>query len=87
MGPGAGQDATTMRAPMLGRSPQVRVAFEPPRDEIPYPSSEQWREAEMARWRDIFAVPELTLTGGSTTSALDAVAELLGHMFNEIWLE
>jgi hypothetical protein len=87
MGPGAGQDATTMRAPMRGRSPQVRVAFEPPRDEIPYPSFEQWREAELARWRDVFAVPDLTLTGGFTTSALDAVAELLGHMFNEIWLE
>jgi len=86
MGPGAGQDATTMRAPMRGRSPQVRVAFEPPRAEVPYRSYEQWREAELARWRDVFALPDLTLTDGSTTSALDAVAELLGHMFNEIWL-
>jgi hypothetical protein len=62
------------------------VAFEPPRDEVPYRSVEHWQEAELARWRNAFAVPDVTFTDGFTTSVLDAVAELLGHMFNEIWL-
>jgi hypothetical protein len=87
MGPGAGQDATIMQAPMRGSSPRVQVATEPPPDEVVYTSTQDWRDAMLARWRDVFAVPDVTFTAGFTTSALDAVAELLGHMFNEVWLD
>jgi len=87
MGPGADRDATIMQAPMRGSSARVRVAIEPPPEEVPYLSAQQWRDATQARWRDVFAAPDVTFTAGFTTSALDAVAELLGHMFNEIWLD
>ena len=87
MGPGADRDATVMQAPMCGSSPRVQVAIEPPAEEVPYASVQQWRDATQARWREVFAAPDVTFTPGFTTSALDAVAELLGHMFNEIWLD
>ncbi len=87
MGPGAGQDATILQAPMRGSSPRAQVAIEPPPDEVRYPSAQHWRDATLARWRDVFAAPDVTFTADVTTSALDAVAELLGHMFNEVWLD
>ena len=87
MGPGAGQDATIMQAPMRGSSPRVHVAVEPPPDVVPYPSVQHWRDARLAQLRGVFAAPDVTFTSGVTTSALDAVAELLGHMFNEVWLD
>jgi len=87
MGPGVGQDATVIQAPMRGSSPRVQVAIEPPPDEVPYPLAQDWRDATLARWRDVFAAPDVSFTTSVTTSALDAVAELLGHMFNEVWLD
>lgn len=87
MGPGADRDATVIQAPMCGSSPRVQVAIEPPAEEVPYLSVQQWRDGTQARWREVFAAPDVTFTTGFTTSALDAVAELLGHMFNEIWLD
>lgn len=85
--PGAGQDATIIQAPIRGSSPQVQVVIEPPPDEVSYSSYQHWRDARLARWSHVFAVPDVTFTTATTTSALDAVAELLGHMFNELWLD
>ena len=87
MGPGADRDATMIQAPMRGSSPRVQLAIEPPPEEVPYLSAQQWQDATRARWREVFAAPDVAFTTGFTTSALDAVAELLGHMFNEIWLD
>lgn len=88
MGPGvAGQDATIIHAPMRGNSPRVRVAIEALADEVPHPSAQHWWEATLAQWRDVFAARDVAFTGGVITGVLDAVAELLGHMFNEVWLD
>jgi hypothetical protein len=86
MGPGAGQDATIIQAPMRGTSPRVQVAIGPPL-EVPYRPAQDWRDATLARWRDVFAAPDVTFKTSITTSALEAVAGLLGHMFNEVWLD
>jgi hypothetical protein len=86
-GSGAGQDATIIQAPMRGGSPRVQVAIEPSPVEVRYPSAEHWRDATLTRWKDAFAAPDVTFTAGVTTGLLDAVAELLGHMFNEIQLD
>jgi CHAT domain-containing protein len=40
----------------------------------------------MDRWKQAFGVYDVTFTTATSISALDAVAELLGHMFNEVWL-
>jgi hypothetical protein len=88
MGPGADHDATIIQAPMRGSTPRVQVAIEAPPEEVSYPSAQHWRDATLARWREVFAAPDMTFTAGvTTTSALDAAAKLLGHMFNEIWLD
>jgi hypothetical protein len=42
--------------------------------------------SEGTRWREVFAVPDVTFTQGTLMSAHDAVEELLSHMINEIWL-
>jgi hypothetical protein len=85
--PGAGQDATIIQAPMRGSSPRAQIAIEPPPDETAYHSVQHQRDAKLAWWRHVFSVPDVTFTSAINTSALDAVAEILGHMFNEVWLD
>ena len=83
---GACQDATIIKAQMRGNSPHALVAIEPSLDAAPPPSAQHWRDSTVARWKQVFDVPDVTFTAATQISMLDAVAELLGHMFNEVWL-
>lgn len=86
--------ASILKAPMRGDTPHVIVAIEPP--EVlalaehplgaPPGSFKDWQDRETNRWREIFAAADVTFTEATSTSAHDAVAELLGHMMNELWL-
>ena len=84
--PGADQDATIIKAQMRGNSPRALVAIELSLDAAPPPSAQHWRDSTVARWKHVFDVPDVTFTAATQMSILDAVAELLGHMFNEVWL-
>ena len=92
---GHDRGASILKASMRGDTPHILVAIEPPDAQIAVgapgsavrPASlKDWQDRQTTRWRDIFAVPDVTFTEGTSTSAHDAVAELLGHMINEIWL-
>lgn len=84
--PWAGQDATLIEAPMGGSSPRVVLATESPQEETPQPPDEHWQDDMIAHWKRLLGVSDVTFTAATSLGALDAVAELLGHMFNEIWL-
>jgi hypothetical protein len=92
---GHDRGASILEAPMRGDTPQILVAVEPPEalvaigpagDAARPASFKDWQEQQATRWRAIFAVPGVTFTQGTLMNAHDAVAELLGHMANEIWL-
>ena len=92
---GHDRGASILKAPARGDTPQILVAVESPeaqvangtRGSVERPASLQdWQDRQTDRWREIFAVPGVTFTQGTLMSAHDAVAELLGHMINEIWL-
>ena len=57
----------------------MQVTVEPPPDELAYAQTQHDRDVTQTRWREVFEVPDVTFTTGITTSALDAVAELLGN--------
>ena len=84
--PGAGQGATIIEAPMHGSSPRALVAIEPPWDTATPQSAQHWQDSMVARWKQVFAVPDVAFTAAAEMSMLDAVTKLLGHMFNEVWL-
>jgi hypothetical protein len=71
---------------MRGSSPRVLVAYESSEEQGAQPSGQDWQDSMMAHWKHVFGVPDMTFTAATSISALDAVAELLGHMYNEIWL-
>ena len=71
---------------MRGNSRRALVAIEPSLDAAPPPSAQHWRDSTVARWKQVFDVPDVTFTAATQMRMLDAVAELLGHMFNEVWL-
>jgi hypothetical protein len=92
---GHDRGASILEARMSGDTPQILVAVEPPEaqvasgsagDQARPTSSADWQDQQATRWREIFAVPGVTFCQGTLMSAHDAVAELLGHMINEIWL-
>ena len=92
---GHDRGASILKAPMRGDTPHVLVAIEPPEvlvdigppEGVAQPTSvEDWRDRQTTRWQEIFAAPDVNFTEGTLMSAHDAVAKLLGHMINEIWL-
>lgn len=92
---GHDRGASILKAPMRGDTSHILVAIEPPEVQVTVgppesatqPASiEDWQDRQTTRWREIFAVPDVIFTQGTSMSAHDAVAKLLGHMINEIWL-
>lgn len=81
--PWAGQDAILVRANMRGTSPRVMIAIEP----AERPTHVQdWQDSIATQVQKIFGVADVSPTIGESSSALDALAKLLGHMFNDIML-
>jgi hypothetical protein len=81
--PWAGQDATIVQTEMRGTSPRVRMAIEPPVEPSP---AHDWVDSLTAQVEKVFGVSGVAPATVSSPSALDAVAGLLGHMFNDIML-
>jgi hypothetical protein len=81
--PWAGQDATIIATQMRGASPRVLVAIEPLEE---LSSDQGWEDRLAARVEKVFGVPGVAAATLGWSSALDAVAGLLGHMFNDILL-
>jgi hypothetical protein len=81
--PWAGQDATIIATQMRGASPRVLVAIEP-REELPL--DQGWEDRLAAQVEKVFGVPGVAAVTVGWSSALDTVADLLGHMYNDILL-
>lgn len=69
---------------MRGASPRVLVAVEPLEEQ---PVTQDWQESLAHQVEKVFGVPGVVPASVGSLSALDAVAGLLGHMYNEIQLE
>jgi hypothetical protein len=86
----AGRGATVIEAAMRGPSPRAYVAIGSPSHVVPASPAQQGIESRAALWTalfaEVFGVTEVTPSTGRHTHLNDAIAELLGHMFNEIWL-
>ena len=83
MFPWAGQGATVVTAQMRGTSPSVLMAIEP-LDE-PF-HLENWQEILQAKIEDVFGISGVEVTQVGSPNALEAISELLGHMFDDILL-
>jgi hypothetical protein len=81
--PGAGQDAIIIWTRMRGASPSALVAIEPLEENAP---TEDWPASLAAQVNKVFGVPDTEPAMISSPSALDAIAGLIGHMFNELML-
>ena len=81
--PWAGQDATIVTAQMRGTSPRVLMAIEPHEESSVCPGL--GRQLDSSGGKGVLGCPT-SIVGSGLSSALDAVARLLGHMFNDILL-
>jgi hypothetical protein len=84
MGPWSGQDATVIETQMHGQAPRIAVSVEAHEKAG---DGQDWQDHLTAQAEKALGVPEVKLAAASLSSALDAVATLLGHRFNEILLE
>jgi hypothetical protein len=81
--PGAGQDAIIIWTQMRGASPSVMVAIEPLEDNAP---AEDWPASIVTQVDKVFGISGTVPARISSPSALDAMASLIGYMFDEIML-
>jgi len=89
MVPGADRNAAVVETPMRGESPSIRVAIYPELNSYvshPADPSGNW----MTQWEqalsEAFAITEVKPVSIARSSMLHAIARLLGHVPDEIWL-